>query len=222
MNWSYLAVTAGEKGVTNSPTQEPMRARCIAQGHDDGACDVLSSPHPGFHCKSGRFRLQRPSGHKKASLTFRQLQRWNTCVMKKGWDSLFGKKRLRSVREKKAWEWNQSLHYMTDNAWCDGSRKLCVHPWWCTWLHFVCLVGQIFTQGKFRALPLPFLCYFNKYGTSKIWLWKLIGVLLDHIPFLWDSAAVDPFHSPCILTELSQFHSEAYKVWLFRTNTAVM
>lgn len=26
------------------------------------------------------------------------------------------KKCLRSVREKKAWEWNQSLHYMTDNA----------------------------------------------------------------------------------------------------------
>lgn len=114
------------------------------------------SPHPGFHCKSGRFRLRRPSGHKKASLTFRLLQRWNTCVMKKGWDSLFGEKRLRSVREKKAWEWNQSLHYMTDNAWCDGSRKLRVHPWWCTWLHFACLVGQIFTRGNFRALPSPF------------------------------------------------------------------
>lgn len=52
MNWSYLAVTTGEKegggGVTNSPAQEPMRAHCIAQGHDDGACDVLSFPPPRF------------------------------------------------------------------------------------------------------------------------------------------------------------------------------
>lgn len=135
--------------------------------------------------------------------------------MKKGWDSLlFGgeKNCLRSVRERKAWEWNQSLHYMTDNAWCDGARK-----------HGASLVEHMTSfrmcsgtnihsrqfQGSLVLLSQQILIsYFNKCGTSKIWLSKLIGALLDHIPSLWESAVDDPLNSPHVLTKLSEIHSE--------------
>lgn len=153
--------------------------------------------------KSSRFRLPWPLGQRKASLTFRLLQCWNTCVMKKGWSSLlFGERKVRGV-------WEERKHGSGTKAfiiWVIMSDVTAhansAHPWWCTWLHCACLLGITLTPGHFRApfhsrrLSFMCTCYFNKYGASKIWLWKLICLLLNHIPFMWDAATHDPLNSP--------------------------
>ncbi len=52
-----LQVKQGYK-LSSAAALKPMTAVCVAQGHSDGGRRVfIQLPHPGFHCKSGRFRL---------------------------------------------------------------------------------------------------------------------------------------------------------------------
>lgn len=107
-----------------------------------------------FIKKSGRFKLKWPFHHKKASLTFRLVLYWNICVMKKGWDEFI-------IWKQNVWAvWKKSKHGSRTKAFIIGliepdvmDHANVVHPRWCTWLHFACLVGQTSTPSNFIALP---------------------------------------------------------------------
>lgn len=127
--------------------------------------------------------------------------------------------------KEKAWEWNQSLHYTTDNVWCDGSRKLRCIPGGAH--DFIVHGWRGRRSPRLTSRPPPhtpthplcrfftFACYFNKQNL----IMKMnLRVIESHSIFVRFSCATTPFElAPRLDGVIWNSQSRTSEIWFSQT-----
>lgn len=113
----------------------------------------FSFPPPGVFIAHNMSRTVRPTGHSKASLTFRLPQ----CLKKTKKKNVEGWGNLLFWEKRKHESGTKAVIKGASNACSDGSRKCCRVPGGAPWLHFACVSGagvQAHSQSPLLLLQL--------------------------------------------------------------------